>query len=82
MTETEHMTELIHLWSLIQDVQLAQREDEIVWRWTANGVYSSKSAYEAQFRGSYCTYNCSAIWKAKVEGKHRFLHGYSFKAKF
>jgi hypothetical protein len=71
MTNADQMAELIELWSLIQDVQLGQSEDEIMWSWTANGAYSAKSAYKVQFRGSYCTYNCSAIWKAKAEGKHR-----------
>lgn len=71
MTNADQMAELIELWFLIQDVQLGQSEDEIMWSWTANGAYSAKSAYKVQFRGSYCTYNCSAIWKAKAEGKHR-----------
>ena len=35
--------------------------------------YSSKSAYAIQFAGSYCTFNSTAIWKAKTEGKHRFF---------
>jgi hypothetical protein len=54
-------------------VRLTQQEDSLVWRWTNDGTYSSKSAYEAQFQGSYCTFNCTAIWKAKVEEKHHFF---------
>jgi hypothetical protein len=29
--------------------------------------------YDVQFRGSFCSFNCTAVWKAKVEGKHRFF---------
>jgi predicted RNA-binding protein YlxR (DUF448 family) len=73
MTSAEEMAELIKLWSLIQEVQLSQEEDQLIWRWSADGVYSAKSAYEVQFRGTYSTLNCSALWKAKAEGKHRFF---------
>jgi hypothetical protein len=46
---------------------------EIRWRWTADGRYSSKSAYEMQFRGTYCTFNTKAIWWVKAEEKHRLF---------
>lgn len=73
MTQAEEMVELINLWSLIQEVQLTPRADVLVWRWTASGIYTAKSAYLIQFKGSFCTFNCNAIWKAYVEGKHRFF---------
>jgi hypothetical protein len=72
-TTTEEMAEFVTLWSKVQEVQLTDAEDEIRWRWSANGRYSAKSAYSFQFRGSYCSFNSKAIWKAKVEGKHRFF---------
>jgi hypothetical protein len=64
---------LIHLWSLIDQVVLTEQEDEIKWRWTSNGVYSAKSAYQAQFHGSYNTFDNKSIWSAKVEDKHHFF---------
>jgi hypothetical protein len=73
MTTADQIAQLILLWSLVQDVQLSTEEDDIVWRFTSLGAYTSKSAYEAQFVGSFNTYNSLAIWKAKVEGKHRFF---------
>jgi hypothetical protein len=42
-------------------------------RWTARAHYSSKSAYDIQFRGTYCTFNNKAIWRAKAEEKHRLF---------
>ena len=44
---------------------------EITWKWTANRVYSSQSAYCTQFVRRFCTFNSRAIWKAKAEGKYR-----------
>jgi hypothetical protein len=73
MTQAEEMAELITLWALVDEVQLQDREDVLRWRWTADGIYTSKSAYEVQFRGSFCTYNSTSIWKAKAEGKHKFF---------
>jgi hypothetical protein len=74
MDSAVQIAELIHLWPLIQDVQLnQQQEDALIWRWTSTGCYTAKSAYEVQFRGSYSALNCSAIWKARTEGKHRFF---------
>jgi hypothetical protein len=48
-------------------------EDQIAWRWTADGAYSAKSAYEVQFKGSYCPFKPTHIWRAHAEGKHKFF---------
>jgi hypothetical protein len=63
------MAELINLWDLVQDVQLYQ----ITCRWKTHGIYTAKSAYNAQFKGAYHTFNSQAIWSVKYEGKHRFF---------
>jgi hypothetical protein len=48
----EHFSQYVELWSLIANVHLDQEtEDDITWRLTLNGEYSSKSAYELQFLG-------------------------------
>ena len=73
MSTATEMAEFILLWEAVQEVQFSETPDEITWKWTANGRYSSKSAYEIQFAGSYCNFNSKAIWKAKTEGKHRFF---------
>jgi len=68
MSTEEEMAQYILLWEVVQDVQFSEVPDEISWKWTTNGLYSSKTAYEIQFVGS-----TQAIWKAKTEGKHRFF---------
>ena len=50
MSSVEEMTEFVGLWDLVQNVQLTLEKDQIAWRWTADGVYSAKSAYEVQFQ--------------------------------
>jgi hypothetical protein len=54
-------------------VHLNDEPDRIRWRWTAHGHYSSKSAYDIQFMGTYCSFNNKAIWRAKAEEKHRLF---------
>jgi hypothetical protein len=73
MSTVEEMAELITLWGLLEHVTLTGQEDQIRWRWTANGCYSSKSAYQAHLMGTFCSFNCKVIWVAKVEDKHRFF---------
>jgi hypothetical protein len=38
-----------------------------------DGVYSAKSVYQVQFKGTYCTFNQKSIWRATTEGKHRLF---------
>jgi hypothetical protein len=73
MSTAEQMVQLISLWALVSEVRLTDEEDSILWKWTNNGLYSAKTAYAAQHFGSYCSFDCLAIWKAKTEGKHRFF---------
>lgn len=47
--------------------------DPIIWRWTDSGDYSTKTACEAQFRGTFAVHNFSVIWKAQAESKCRFF---------
>lgn len=70
MTTAEEMAELVFLWGKIDEVQLNNQPDQIIWKWTSNRLYSTKSAYNIQFKGSFCSFNTKAIWRAKSEGKH------------
>ena len=44
-----------------------------MWKFTADGQYTAKSAYEVQFRGSFCSFRPQCIWSAYAEPKHRFF---------
>nr|TKW02753.1 hypothetical protein SEVIR_8G260600v2 [Setaria viridis] len=54
-------------------INFTNTPNDTVWRWTPNGEYSARSAYAIQLKGSYCTFEAQAIWKARMEGKHRFF---------
>jgi hypothetical protein len=45
MNTVDEMAEFVLLWDKLQSTELTETQDIIVWRWTANGMYSSKSAY-------------------------------------
>ena len=67
------MAEFVLLWEKVQEVHFTDNPDQIVWKWTTNGMYSSKSVYDVQFIGAYCTFNSSAIRKVKTESKRQFF---------
>ena len=70
ITTFVHIQEFIALWIKIQDVQLTlDMQDSIVWSWTADGKYSTCSAYRIQFFGSHCKFQDDLIWKAKAGNK-------------
>jgi len=73
MQSVEQMAEFVALWDAVQNVQLTQHPDEIVWRWTPDGVYTTKSAYNIQLQGVYSTFDGRLLWKAHAEGKHKFF---------
>jgi mannosylglycoprotein endo-beta-mannosidase len=73
MSTADEIAEFILLWDKLQHIQLTDETDSITWRWTAHGNYTSKSAYSVQFRGTYCSFDTKAIWKASAEGKHKLF---------
>jgi hypothetical protein len=49
----EHLSQFVELWGLIKNFQINDNlEDDISWRLTESGHYSTKSTYELQFLGS------------------------------
>jgi hypothetical protein len=70
---SEEIEQFIKLWSLIAQVQRTVEPDKITWPFIANGVYTSRSAYHAQFIGSYTDYEWNRVWTEKGENKCRFF---------
>ena len=73
MDLVELMAQFVVLWDAVHQIQLTNTSDQIFWKWIANGVYTAKSAYLAQLKGTYCSFDADAIWHAHAEGKHRFF---------
>ena len=60
----EHISQFVNLWNLTHDIALTPgTEDTITWTLSATGVYSAKSAYEAQFFGSTPCPFMSVVWE-------------------
>jgi hypothetical protein len=72
--DPEELQEYITVWEYVSAVQLHPgNEDSIRWRWTQNGEYSAKSAYQIQFEGSFSKLKLTPIWRAKSEAKCKFF---------
>jgi hypothetical protein len=67
------MNQFVDPWSRVQQAQLTEQEDDVCWRFTPSGTYTSTSAYNMQFVGTYADFNWAHIWKAKVENKCNFF---------
>jgi hypothetical protein len=60
----DHLTQFVHLWARIQRVHLCEDvEDDITWKLTVNGEYTSASAYNLQFFGLVESSMEKIIWK-------------------
>jgi hypothetical protein len=59
----QHIRQYISLWVKLSEVSLNEDvEDEISWNLTDNGIYSSTSAYHAQFFGATLSPVASSVW--------------------
>ena len=73
MQSVDQMASFVELWDLVQAVQLSDGQDTISWRWTSDGAYTAKSAYSAQFLGSYSNFRGLASGKQKRKGSMIFF---------
>jgi len=69
-----HLQQLVELWFAVKDTSINPgAEDTIRWKWTANGEYTTASAYRAQFLGSIKTDLHLLIWKPWAPPKCKFF---------
>jgi hypothetical protein len=60
----EHLAQFIELWTLIQNFNLNENvEDDISWKLTESGHYTTKSAYNLQFMGLTYSSLYKSMWK-------------------
>ena len=72
----DHVAQLVDLWILVQDVNLDHDvDDEITWRLTTNGQYTTTSTYQVQFFGATFTNRKRVVWKPWTPTKVKLLHG-------
>jgi hypothetical protein len=74
LSTQQEILEYVELWEAMRGIVLSPAlEDEIKWRWTTDGEYTTRSAYCIQFEGVFSRIKISQIWKAKAEPKCRFF---------
>lgn len=71
---TDHM---MRMWEeivqLASTIVLTDEEDEMIWQFSSNGVYSSQSLYKViNFRG-VVPVDTSALWRIKVPPRIHFF---------
>jgi len=70
----EEVKEFVSLWEATHNISLDDTaEDDITWRWTADEEYSTQSAYQIQFSGTFSKIRITPIWKTRAEPKCHFF---------
>jgi hypothetical protein len=58
------LVEYLHLWNMVDGVELQpDTADQHIWRLSGQGIYSSKSAYDAFFTGYIIFAPWRCVWK-------------------
>jgi hypothetical protein len=60
------------LWSAVQAVQTNGGDDRFVWKWCANGQFSTRTAYRAFFHGRIALPGAAQVWNAFAPFKVKF----------
>ena len=59
--------EYLALWTWVAGIPLDQtRQDEVVWSWETNDIYTTRSAYTAKFWGREVDQMAEFTWKARA----------------
>ncbi|KAM0829110.1 hypothetical protein ACQ4PT_067085 [Festuca glaucescens] len=66
------VVQYLHLWDAVHGVVLSEGEDSFTWKWTADGQFSTRSAYRAFFNGSTVLPGARQLWHSFTPFKYRF----------
>ncbi|CAM0912886.1 unnamed protein product [Alopecurus aequalis] len=66
------VVQYLKLWQAISAVEAVGEADDFVWKWTASGQFTSRSAYLAFFEGSTVLPGAPQIWHSFAPLKVRF----------
>jgi hypothetical protein len=71
---SDALVEFFLLWKRLAAIALVpDQEDVLVWRWSGDGQYSSKSAYEAFFAGAVKAPVVEEIWHSRAPYSCKFF---------
>lgn len=63
---TQAILDYLHLWQLLANVHLSSQPDRTMWRWTANGDYTARSAYRMPHSGSSPLAGQNLVWNTRA----------------
>ena len=70
----DHIQQFVSLWEMVSEVNLHNDvPDTIAWKFTSDGAYSAKSAYNMQFEGIVSTSLDATVWQALAPPKCNFF---------
>jgi hypothetical protein len=68
------LMEYLELWDMLEDISVQEGiPDRHIWRLSASGKYTAKSAYDALFEGALSFAPFERIWKSWAPPKCRFF---------
>jgi hypothetical protein len=71
---TAAMGQYLHLWDLISTIHLNHEEDDkLIWKFSADGCFSTSSAYNLFFAANIHFSCAKAIWKSKAPPRCKFF---------
>jgi hypothetical protein len=69
------LDEYVMMFLAISSVTLTDRKDKIIWRWTANEIYTMASSYYCQFQGAMTFSQLCRCGKPMFSQNVNYLHG-------
>jgi hypothetical protein len=66
------LVQFLNLWTALQSIQIGTGDDTFQWKWTANGVFSSKTAYNVFFHGRTALPGAAQVWHSFAPFKVQF----------
>ncbi|KAM0883521.1 hypothetical protein ACQ4PT_031574 [Festuca glaucescens] len=66
------VVQFLKLWVAVESAPRGAGADVLAWKWTADGKFSSKSAYRAFFHGTTALPGATLVWHSFAPFKYRF----------
>ncbi|KAM0855446.1 hypothetical protein ACQ4PT_049767 [Festuca glaucescens] len=66
------VVQYLHLWRVVQGIILSEGEDSFIWKWMADGRFTTRSAYRDFLNGSTVLPGVAQVWHSFAPFKYRF----------
>jgi hypothetical protein len=67
------LLDFLSIWDRVQEVNLTNSPDRVIWRWSRDGVFSTTSAYRVFFSGQHAIPGARLLHKTRAPGRCRFF---------